>query len=302
MSLGRRVDLALVVNPHKQSTPRVLSELRASVVGTSHRMFVWEPAARALAERLDCGEALRGYELVEDIHTGDVVLALGGDGTLLSAVRLLGDDLRPLLGINLGSLGFLTDTPESRAAEALARLLAGQYRLDSRMLLEVDIPGAAAPGQRARALNDVVLHGPSARVLELDLRAAGVDLGHTLADGMIVATPSGSTAYSLSAGGPIVSPRLRALIVTPISAHTLSWRPLVVEADEGVEIRLLRLSAPHADVSVDGHRRWPLSPGASMRVRAAPRDLQLVVTQEQSFYRTLRSKLGWGQGRPATRP
>lgn len=296
------MDLAVVANPHKQSTPRVLQQLRASVAGSSHRLLVWAPAAAELRQRADCGAALRGYELVDDIHAGDVVLALGGDGTLLTAVRLLGEDLRPLLGINLGSLGFLTDTPENRAEEALGRLLAGQYRLDARMLLEVELRNAAASAVRAQALNDVVLHGPSARVLELELRAAGVDLGGTLADGMIVATPSGSTAYSLSAGGPIVSPRLRALIVTPISAHTLSMRPLVVDADEGVEIQLLRLSAPHAEISVDGHLRWPLPCGASIAVRAAPRDLQLVVTQEQGFYRTLRSKLGWGQGRPAPRP
>lgn len=292
------MDLAFVVNPSKQSTPRVLRQLRASVAATPHRMLLWAPAARALSQRQDCGTALRGYELVDDIHAGDVVLALGGDGTLLTAVRLLGEDLRPLLGINLGSLGFLTDTPEDRAEEAVARLLAGQYGLDPRMLLEVEQTATEASARRARALNDVVLHGPSARVLEVELRAAGVDLGSTLADGMIVASPSGSTAYSLSAGGPIVSPRLRGLIVTPISAHTLSLRPLVVGADEGIDIRLLRVSAAHADVSVDGHPCWPLPSGASISVRAAQRDLQLVVTQEQGFYHTLRSKLGWGQGRP----
>ncbi|HET9012719.1 MAG TPA: NAD(+)/NADH kinase [Gemmatimonadaceae bacterium] len=296
------MDLALVVNARKKSSPRVLQELRASVAGTTHRMLLWASSAQELEKRSDCGMAMRGYEVVDDIHAGDVVLALGGDGTLLTAVRLLGDDLRPLLGINLGSLGFLTDTPEDRAAEALARVLGGDYRLDPRMLLEVEHRAPGTNGMRARALNDVVLHGPSARVVEVGLRAAGVDLGSTLADGMVVATPSGSTAYSLSAGGPIVSPRLRALIVTPISAHTLSMRPLVVGADEEVEIELRRLSAAHADISVDGHLCWPLPAGDSIRVRAAPRDLQLVVTQEQGFYRTLRSKLGWGQGRPAPPP
>jgi NAD+ kinase len=291
------VNLALVVNPHKSSTLSVLARLRACAAAPRHRLLLWSGAAAQLEARPGAAAALAGYDWTEDIHAGDVVLALGGDGTLLTAVRLLGSELRPVLGINLGSLGFLTDTPEEHVETAVSRLLAGQYELDARMLLEVELHAGAV--QRTRALNDVVLHGPSARVLELMLRADGVDLGSTLADGMILATPSGSTAYSLSAGGPVVSPRLRAVIVTPISAHTLSFRPLVVAGAEGVEVRLLRASASQAQLSVDGHPRWPMHLDASLCVRAAPEELQLVVTQERSFYRTLRSKLGWGRGRRA---
>lgn len=291
------MDLAFVVNPKKSSTPQVLARLRRSVPDAGHRLLLWAPAAAELRRRPDCRESLSGYELVEDIHAGEVVLALGGDGTLLAAVRLLGAELRPVLGINLGSLGFLTDTPEEHAEAAVARLLAGRYRLEPRMLLEVEHRGATSGELRASALNDVVLHAPSARVLEVGLRAAGVDLGSTLADGMIVATPSGSTAYSLSAGGPIVSPRLRALIVTPINAHTLSLRPLVVDAGETVEIVLRQSSDASAEISVDGHRCWSLQSGEHIAVRAAPQDLQLVVTQEQGFYRALHGKLGWGRGR-----
>ncbi len=293
------MNLALVVNPEKSSTLRVLERLRACVPASRHRLLLWDGPAQELRQRAVGAAPLTGYEWVADIHAGDVVLALGGDGTLLTAVRLLGDDLRPVLGVNLGSLGFLTDTPEENAEEAVSRLLAGQYQLDPRMLLEVEHRPSQGDVARTRALNDVVLHGPSARVLELALRADGVDLGSTLADGMILATPSGSTAYSLSAGGPVVSPRLRALIVTPISAHTLSFRPLVVAGEEGVEIRLLRASAAQAQISVDGHPRWPMHPDATLCVRAASEDLQLVVTQERSFYHTLRSKLGWGRGRRA---
>lgn len=294
------MNLAVVVNAQKSSTLRVLERLRACVPTSRHRLLLWDGAAAELRGRSGATETLQGYEWVDDIHAGDVVLALGGDGTLLTAVRLLGDDLRPILGINLGSLGFLTDTPEEHAEEAVSRLLAGQYELDPRMLLEVEHRPSQGDAVRTRALNDVVLHGPSARVLELSLRADGVALGSTLADGMILATPSGSTAYSLSAGGPIVSPRLRAVIVTPISAHTLAFRPLVVSGQEGVEIRLLRVSTVEAQISVDGHPRWPMHPDTTLCVRAAPEDLQLVVTQERSFYHTLRSKLGWGRGRRAT--
>jgi len=290
------VDLALVVNAEKRSTLRVLARLREAVP-RGHRLLLWAPAAAALRRRPDYGAELEGYETVDDVHAGEVVLALGGDGTLLSAVRLLGDDLRPLLGINLGSLGFLTDTPEERVAEAVSRLLAGRYRLEPRMLVEVR--GDSKQVAPTRGLNDVVVHGPAARVLEIALRAGGVDLGSTMADGMIVATPSGSTAYSLSAGGPIVSPRLRALILTPISAHTLSMRPLVVAAEEGIELRLVRASAPQVDISVDGHRSGSIATGESIVIGAAPSDLQLVITQDQSFYDTLRTKLGWGVRRRA---
>lgn len=296
------MNLALVVNPTKASTLQVLQRLRRSVSGTPHRLLLWEPAAAELRERTDCDDQLQGYEFVGDVHEGDVVLALGGDGTLLTAVRLLGDDLRPLLGINLGSLGFLTDTPEERTEEALSQLLAGEYRLDARMLLEVEHRPARGEMARALALNDVVLHGPSARVLEVALQADDVDLGSTLSDGMIVATPSGSTAYSLSAGGPIVSPRLRALIVTPISAHTLSLRPLVVSAHEGIAIRLLHTKSTQAEITVDGHLCWSMRRDDTLTVRAASQDLQLIVTQGRSFYHTLRSKLGWGHGRRADLP
>jgi NAD+ kinase len=291
------VDLALVVNPLKPTTGQVLQRIRESVPRHGHRLLLWAPPARELQARSDCASALDGYELVDDVHEGELVLALGGDGTLLTAVRLLADDLRPLLGINLGSLGFLTDTPEELAADAVQRVLAGRFRCDPRMLLEATFDSHEAPPVVLRGLNDIVLHGPSARVLEVSIQAAGTDLGSTMADGVIVATPSGSTAHSLSAGGPVVSPQLRALIMTPISAHTLSMRALVVSADEGIEIRLLRASTPHAEISVDGHACCAMSEGDSIEVRAAKHDLQLVRTQDHSFYNTLRTKLGWGHRR-----
>jgi NAD+ kinase len=291
------VNLALVANPSKESILDVLARLRAHVPDTGHRLLLWNPVVEQLRRRADFDRQLEGYEFVDDIHDGEVVLALGGDGTLLTAVRLLGDDLRPLLGINLGSLGFLTDTPEERVEEAVRRVLEGRYRCDTRMLLESVFQPREGPEVRMRGLNDVVVHDPSARVLEVSMRASSVDLGTTLADGIILATPSGSTAYSLSAGGPIVSPRLRALIMTPISAHTLSVRPLVVDAEEGIEIRLLSSSSPQAEITVDGHSCCAMHEGDILRIRAAARDLQLVRTQDHHFYNMLRTKLGWGQGR-----
>jgi NAD+ kinase len=255
---------------------------------------VWGPAAAELRTRDDyCGE-IDALPLVEDIGNADAVVALGGDGTLLHAVRLLQGAPRPLLGLNLGSLGFLTDTPESQAEAAVRCLLEGRYTLDARMLLEAHFEPHGGGPHVMTGLNDAVVHGTRARVLDVSIRVAGVELGRTLADGVIVATPSGSTAYNLSAGGPVISPRLRALVLTPISPHTLAMRPLVVGADEEIEIVLHRTAGEGAELTVDGQTSCDLVDGQRILVRRAPRDLALVVTRERTFYDTLRTKLAWG--------
>ena len=289
------MNLSFVVNPHKPSTLRVLERIR-SVAPPPHRLLLWSEPVTHLRKRADFQAQLDGYTLCDDPRAGDVVVAVGGDGTLLTAVRALQDTLRPLLGINTGSLGFLTEVPEAHVEQAIERLLRGHYRLDPRMLLEAVFEPQHDKPRQFRGLNEIVLgHGPLARVLEIAVHAAGVDLGSTLSDGVIVATPSGSTAYNLSAGGPIVSPRLRSLIVTPINAHTLSMRPLVVSGDESVEVRLLRAPASRCELTVDGYAGCEVGPGDRVVVRAARHDLQLVVTGDTTFYDTLRTKLAWGR-------
>ena len=290
------MDFSFVVNASKPSALRVLQRIRQLVPREGHSLRVWRRSAEGLRQNSDYHNELDGFEICDDVAAADMVVALGGDGTLLSAVRLLQNELRPLLGINSGSLGFLTDTPESDVEEAFERVLTGSYGLDARMLLEaVHHPHEGEP-VRLRGLNDVVLtHGPLARVIDVLMRVAGTDLGSTLADGVIVATPSGSTAYSLSAGGPIVSTNLRALILTPINAHTLAMRPLVVAADEGIEVQLLRAASSRVELTLDGGMGCEVRAGEKIVIRSAPQDLQMVVTREVSFYDTLRTKLAWGQ-------
>jgi NAD+ kinase len=294
------VKLALVFNPQKPSTLRILARIVALARAGRHEVLLWGPAGDAVRRRTDYSGESEGVRAVDDLREADAVVALGGDGTLLHTVRLLQGAERPLLGINLGSLGFLTDTPEDHAEEAVRRLLEGRYRIDSRMLLEASHLRLHGEPQVLVGLNDAVVHGPGARVLDLSLRIGGVELGRTLADGVIIATPSGSTAYSLSAGGPVVSPRLQALVVTPISPHTLAMRPIVVAADEEIEIFLHRSAGGNAGLSVDGQTTLELAEGERITVRRAPRDLPLVVTADRTFYDTLRTKLGWGhRGRSA---
>lgn len=291
------MDLAFVVNPEKPTTLGVLKRARTFLQTSPHRIQLFEAAVEALRARPDYAGEAEGLALVRDAASCDAIVALGGDGTLLHAVRLLGEIHKPLLGINLGSLGFLTDTSAENLEVALEALVSGRYRIDARMLLEVVLERRRGETTVLRGLNDVVVHGPRARVLHLSMRAAGGDLGQMLADGVLVATPSGSTAYSLSAGGPVVSPRLRALVVTPISPHTLSMRPLVLGTEEEIEITLRRSGPEGAELTVDGQASLVLEPLDRIRVRGAARDVQLVVTQDRNFYDTLRTKLGWGYGR-----
>ena len=288
------MDLAFVVNPTKASTLRALVRARACAGSGAHGLALWTPAVAALQKRADYAGEADGWPLTDDPAAADAVVALGGDGTLLQAVRLLRGTPRPLLGVNLGSLGFLTDTPEELLEESLTRLLSGQYRIDRRMLLDVGFEPLGQPPLHTIGLNDVVLHGPRARVLELEIAVGGVKLARMLADGVLVATPSGSTAYNLSAGGPVVSPLLDALILTPISAHTLSQRPLVVGADEAIEITLVRTASERAELTVDGHVSHEMNVGDRVIVTRAQATVSLVVTRERTFYDTLRTKLGWG--------
>jgi NAD+ kinase len=288
------VKLALVFNPEKPSTLRVIAQLAALVKDGEHSLVLWTPAVTAVRQRPDYAGECDGLAMTEDLSSADVVVTLGGDGTLLHAARLLHETDRPLLGINLGSLGFLTDTPGDQAAEAVGRLLAGRSRIDPRMRLEARLEPKRGEPRILMGLNDAVVHAPTARVLDVSLRVGGAELGRTLADGVIVATPSGSTAYSLSAGGSVISPRLHALAVTPISPHTLSMRPLVVSADEEIEVRVYRAAGGRAQLSVDGQTSLDLEAGDRVVVRRAARDLPLVVTRDRTFYDTLRTKLGWG--------
>ena len=283
--------LALVLHPHKPSALRVLERIVDLARAGRHEVLVCVPASDPWWRRTG---APAGVRPIEDLREADAVVALGGDGTLLHAVRHLQGIERPLLGINLGNLGFLTDTPEGQAEDAVRCLLEGRYRIDSRMLLEARHAGRNGETQVRVGLNDAVMHGPGARVLDISLRVGGVDLGRTLADGFIVATPSGSTAYSLSAGGPVISPRIQALVVTPVSPHTLAMRPLVVAADEEIDIELHRSAGGSAALSVDGQTVVELAAGDRVTVRRAPRDLHLVVTTDSNFFDTLRTKLGWG--------
>lgn len=225
----------------------------------------------------------------------DLLVTFGGDGTLLRGARLVAAHHTPVLGVNLGHLGFLTSIVPDALEHAMDQLASGDYWLDVRFTLGARVVSAAGrEGPGYIALNDAVLHkGGFARVVRLAVRVNGENVGAYSADGIIIATPTGSTAYSLSAGGGIVVPTMECLLATPISPHTLALRPLVIPADAEVEVEI---RSDDADVvlTVDGQEGEALASGDRLVVSRGAATVPLVRFPGQTFFSTLRRKLGWG--------
>ena len=223
----------------------------------------------------------------------DALLTLGGDGTLLRGARFLGGREIPILGINLGRLGFLSACSPDELEVGLRRLVSGDYRGEQRMMLE-GRPGLSDDPRRWYALNDIVLHkSGKARVIWLKVEVDGEEVASYAADGIVMSTPTGSTAYNLSVGGPVVVPGHNSIIIAPISAHALSIRPVVVGPDATVVV--------HADddgterlVTVDGQVGATLGTSETLMVRRASRSVILVRFPEMTFFTRMRRKLGWG--------
>lgn len=218
-------------------------------------------------------------------------VVLGGDGTLLKAARSLAAGGTPLLGVNLGRLGFLSEVEAGSLFDRLPEVLEGRYRLDERAMLAAAVLAKGRPKGRILALNDVVVSvAPFARLGILSVSVSGSLMGSYPADGVIVATPTGSTAYSLAAGGPIVAPDLDVLVVTPVCPHTFHARPTVIAKQDSVRIRIER-SREGGVVTADGQERRPLAPGEEVVVAVAGEVARLIRSPDWDFYRVLRRKL-----------
>jgi len=223
----------------------------------------------------------------------NLVMAFGGDGTILRAARLAARAGVPIVGVNLGGFGFLAETSTEDLPAVLPDLLAGRYELDERMMLQAEAP--SVDPQALLALNDIVVTKSGvARVLRLRVSINGEHLASYPADGVIVATPTGSTAYSLSAGGPILHPKVDALVITPICPHTFNARSVVVDRNDAVDIEL---TAPSGDatVTVDGRMGFALGHVSRVRVQRARQTTRFVRLRSSSFYGILRTKLAWGE-------
>jgi NAD+ kinase len=242
----------------------------------------------------------KGVEVITDeaaiARDADLVVVLGGDGTLIHAATLLAGRPVPILGVNMGSLGFMTETPQSEMYQALETVLAGQAQITQRMKLRVHLHKG---GQSERALDTEVLNdmviakSPFSRMVELDTRCSGQFVSTLKADGVIVATPTGSTAYALAANGPILYPTMRGVVMAPICPHTLTQRPLVVPDDETLDI--LIMNDAEVFLTLDGRKGPALERGDRVQVKQSYNRVLLVRNPRLDFFGVLRAKLRWGE-------
>ncbi len=230
-------------------------------------------------------------------EAAELVVAIGGDGTMLYASRLVAGRDVPLLGINRGRLGFLADITPGEMLRRLDEVLAGHYDEDRRLMLAAAIDNGDSAPRRALALNDVVLQKrDGGRMLDFENWVNGAYVNTHGGDGLVIATPTGSTAYALSGGGPIVHPSLEAITLVPICPHTLSDRPIVIRADARIEVRVLERPDTRAEVSCDGKPLGELAAGQRLLVQAAKEKVVLIHPRGHDYFRLLRSKLHWGRG------
>ncbi|MEN8131651.1 MAG: NAD(+) kinase [Pseudomonadota bacterium] len=226
----------------------------------------------------------------------DLIIVVGGDGTLLHAARSLVSSQIPMLGINRGRLGFLVDVSPDDIAAALDGILAGQYKEEYRFLLHAEVVRDGMVIAQSEAFNDVVVHVRNVvRMIELDTYVDGRYLNTQRADGLIVATPTGSTAYALSGGGPILHPSLNAIVLVPVCPHTLSNRPIVVDAESRIEIKVCERNNPPARVSFDGQANVKLLPKDCIKIRRQSHLLRLIQPIDHDYFEILRAKLRWSE-------
>jgi NAD+ kinase len=295
--------IALMGNPQDRRT------LDSMQVLTTHLL--------AAGRKVQASDSLRARALPKQVRRvpdqkiaqgADLVIAIGGDGSMLYAARRIAGRRTSLLGINRGRLGFLADVGPEHMLAKVDEVLAGKFVSEQRMLLLVDLIHGENVVATGTALNDVVVkRHATGRMCEYQTFVDGRYVNTHLGDGFIVSTPTGSTAYALSCGGPIVEPSLDALLLIPICPHTLSDRPLVIPATRVAEVRLRAGQSEHADVICDGEPVGQLAPGWSIQVRAAKERIELIHPVGYDYFAILRSKLLWGRdarehaGPPASR-
>ncbi len=286
---GAISSLGLFGNPHREDLAAALRAIRMICEESGVTLYY----ARDLVEHL--GETrVTGLTAAELVARSDMIIALGGDGTMLRAARVIGASGVPLLGINLGSLGYLTDVPVPELPQALRRVLTGDFHVEKRARVGCVVWRGARVVVEDSGFNDVVVNmGPLPRTLDLELRLDGISLGRFLGDGIIFATATGSTAYSLSAGGTICQPHLPGLLVTPICPHSLGVRPLILGDDVDIEL-VLHDVGNGATLTADGQVSTPLVTGDRVTCRLTPPVVNLIKFPQSNFFRVLRHKLNWG--------
>ena len=274
----------LVANLQREGTKQAVSDFLDWSKQSGTEIFLWDGL-----KEIAPGQSYCSFEELPE--KCDVLVSMGGDGTLIHSARAVGDRKTKLLGVNVGSLGFLTQITPQSMIPCLDRIVKGDYSVEERMALTVKIDRT---GETFHALNEAVVdNGPISRMIDIRLQVNGEDIVNYRCDGLIIATPTGSTAYSLASGGPILHPTMQAIIASPISAFSLTTRPMIFRADD---ILVLKVRSQHkvASLTVDGQVMRELLDGDVVSIKRADFAYQFISFEENSFYRVCRSKLHWG--------
>jgi NAD+ kinase len=285
--------IGVVLKPHQPEALKTMCEL-TTWLAARHLTLVGGPEIEreAIAKQTGCAVAeVADEKLAANV---DLVLVLGGDGTMIATSRMVGDTEVPVLGINFGGLGYLAEFRIEELYDALESILSGNYRLDKRVMLSVELPGAEN-ATRNRVLNDVVINKSAlARIIEIEAYLNEQFVNSFRADGLIVSTPTGSTAYNLSAGGPVIFPSMNAVVITPICPFTLSNRPIVVPDDAIIELRL-KTDKEDVALTLDGQVGFPLKLNDRVIIRKSKTTFNLVQPMNRNYFDVLRDKLRWGR-------
>lgn len=281
------MNIGIIVNPHKTGSLPTLHALRTALKSRGCETVLEEETAVLAGEK-------GGIPASEFSSHVDIAAVLGGDGTMLNALSRLGNFEKPVAGINIGTLGFLTSCKDDELDLFAAAVAEGRYTTSVRTLLEAVVYRKGKPGETFVALNEVTLaRGDTGRLVSLRAQVDGELLNDYRADGLIVATPTGSTAYSLSAGGPLIAPSAAVFVITPICPHSLSQRSLVLSDESVVGLSSEDPESGPMLFTVDGRDSTRIEPGDRIEVKKSPRTFRLLRLEDHSFYQALRQKLRW---------
>ena len=286
--------IGIILKPHQPEALKTICEL---VVWLAERNIKLTGGPEIERERIEhqtgCGvDQLESEKIAGRV---DLILVLGGDGTMIATARMIGDQEVPVLGVNYGGLGYLAEFRIEELYTALESILSGNYRLDRRVMLEVELKSGDAPPKLSRVLNDVVINKSAlARIIEIEAYLNRQFVNSFRADGLIVSTPTGSTAYNLSAGGPVIFPSMNAVVITPICPFTLSNRPIVVPDDDEIEL-LLKTDNEEVALTLDGQVGFPLKVGDRVAIRKSRTTFNLIQPMNRNYFDVLRDKLRWGR-------
>ncbi|MBI3933759.1 MAG: NAD(+)/NADH kinase [Acidobacteria bacterium] len=287
--------VGIISKPRKPELAEMIPTLLSWLKPRSVRAVLDRETAGSLDPALRSKIAAAVLARGELVARSDLIIVLGGDGTLLAAARHARAASVPILAVNLGSLGFLTAVTTGELYESLEQILKGKHQLDCRKMLQIQIVRSGGESVTYHALNDAVLNkGAISRIIDFETYVDGSFLNLFKADGLIVSTPTGSTAYCLAAGGPIVYPAVEAFIITPICSHTLTNRPLVVSDRSQIEV-VVKTEAESVFLTVDGQVGLALHSGDRIVCQLSPSHISLVRPAKKDFYEVLRNKLKWGE-------